>query len=364
MGLSKLFQKHKAKIDSVPGLILENTEDSDKTRNYLENYDIESITFNKSFYSKDNLKSEQDLNKVLEACSDDKVTWININSNSPDIVKYLGDKLGIHSLVQEDINKTFQRPKAQDWDEYIFVVLKMLRFDEETKLVINEQISFILGSNYLVSFQEKKGDVFDQVRNRIINSRGRIRSMPVSYLLYSLLDTIVDNYYLVLDSLNKVVEAYELQLETDLDTKVLRETQKLKSEITYLRRFIFPVKELSLSLKKLESDLIGESVRPFILDLEDNAFQAAEAIELLREYVLNILDSVNTVMNNKMNEIMKLLTMVSSVFIPVTFIAGVYGMNFEFMPELKIAQAYPMVLITMSLVALAMIIYFKIKKWW
>lgn len=225
-----------------------------------------------------------------------------------------------------------------------------------------EQVSFILGPNYLITFQEKPGDIFDVVRKRLTNNKGRIRKMKADYLLYSLLDSIVDQYFVVIDKMSEDVVILEDIVDDNPNTNNLKKLQKIKQEVILIRRFIVPVKELVISLMKSESEYIREEVLPFLKDLQDHSNQVIEALEMLRDLIISVIEIAHSALSNKMNDIMKVLTIISTIFIPITFIAGIYGMNFD-IPELKLSYGYPAVLGLMLLLVFIMLAYFKKQKW-
>lgn len=354
------FKPDRAHIGLPPGTVT-GEEDSLKD---LANLSILKIDFNESFFNRETINNIELLEKELKNFKSEQVTWVNVDHSNPALVEKVGKLLNVHPLVLEDIVNTHQRPNCQDWDDYIYVVVKMLYYDKANRATVQEQLSFLLFENQLISFQEKPGDVFDVVRNRIATNKGRIRKMKADYLLYSLLDAIVDQYFVVLDKMSEDIEILEKKLEDNPSADNLKEIQKLKQEVILIRRFVNPIKEMVLSMLKSESNFIRADIVPFLKDLQDHAQQVIESIEMLRDLIISVLEMAHTNISNKMNDIMKVLTMISTIFIPITFIAGIYGMNFEHMPELSIPVAYPMALSVMLLIVLIMLLYFKKKKWW
>ncbi|MFH1092979.1 MAG: magnesium/cobalt transporter CorA [Candidatus Omnitrophota bacterium] len=292
------------------------------------------------------------------------VTWVNVDGlHEPEIIEKIGNNFEMHPLTREDIISTGQRPKYEDFDKYIFVVLKMIMFDEVKKEVISEQVSLIFGSNFVISFQETEGDVFNSVRERIRNFKGRIRKMGADYLAYCLLDAVVDNYYSVLEKLGEKIEGLEEELIANPMPKTLQAIYNLKRDIIFLRKSIWPLREVVGSLERGESKLIKKGTSIFLRDLYDHTIQAIDTIETFRDMVSGILDIYLSSVSNRMNEVMKVLTVFAAIFIPLTFIVGVYGMNFEFMPELKWKYGYFMLLGFMAVVSFGMLVYFRRKKW-
>jgi len=294
------------------------------------------------------------------------VTWIDIEGLDQAVLQPLGDCYGIHPLIQEDILNTDQRPKADDMEEYIFLVLKMLDIDDRENLIKAEQVSIIFGSNFLISFQEGfKGDTFDEVRRRLRNGKGgRMRKLGSDYLAYALIDGIIDRYFAILEKLGDQLEELEEELVDDPTAESMRRIHHLKREILYLRRSVWPLRELLGMLEKSESPLIQESTHIFFRDIHDHVVQIIDTIETFREMLSGMLDIYLSSLSNRMNQVMKVLTIIATLFIPLTFIAGVYGMNFKFMPELNWRWGYPLVWGVIVSVATGLIVYFKKKGWW
>jgi magnesium transporter len=292
------------------------------------------------------------------------VTWINVDGlHEIDIIEKLGNSFDIHPLVLEDIVNTDQRPKMEDYEKYIFFVLKMLLIDDKTNMIHSEQISIILGQNFVISFQEAIGDVFDHVRERIRKGKGRIRKMGADYLAYALIDAIIDNYFIILEKIAEKVESLEEDLVSNPTSDILQHIYNLKREIIYLKKSVWPLREVINGLLREESDLIKDTTNIYLRDLYDHAIQVIDTIESYRDMVSSMLDIYMSSVSNKMNEVMKVLTIFAAIFIPLTFIAGVYGMNFQHMPELSVPWAYPAVWIVIIGVGVSLLAYFKHKKW-
>jgi len=309
-------------------------------------------------------KTAETPDDVVNWFEKEKVNWINIDGlHDLSIIESLGQKFDIHGLVLEDILNIEHRPKAEEHDNYIFAVMKMIRFNEGMKETDVEQVSVILGENHVITFQEKEGDVFNGVRERIRKQKSKIRHMGAEYLFYSLVDVVVDNYFVVLEHLSEKIESLEEEVIKKPGTETLTEIYKLKRELIFLRKSVWPLREIIGKFSRETTELAAENVRIYFKDVYDHTIQAIETIEAFRDVVAGLLDIYLTGVSNKMNEVMKVLTIIATIFIPITFIAGVYGMNFEFMPELKIKWAYPLVWFVMFLVAVVMVVYFKRKKW-
>jgi len=306
--------------------------------------------------------------KTVEECFPFKdkptVTWINIDGiHQVDIIEKIGTHFNIHPLVLEDIVNTGQRPKMEDFVNYIFVILKMLYYDEKINETKTEQISLILGSNFVISFQENEGDVFDPIRERIRSDRGRIRKMGADYLAYALIDTIVDNYFIILEKLGEKIEDIEDELVTNPALETLQTIHSLKREMIFLRKSVWPLREVISRLERWESPLIDKSLNIYLRDVYDHTIQVIDSIETFRDMLSGLLDIYLSSVSNRMNEIMKVLTIIATIAIPLTVITGIYGMNFQFMPELQWQWSYPLVLLAMLTLGILMIRYFRRRKW-
>jgi magnesium transporter len=300
----------------------------------------------------------------------DSVSWINVDGlHDTELFHKLGKHFAIHPLVLEDILNTGQRPKNEDFGEYIFFVLKMLLHHEKDEVITNEQISIVLGPNFVISFQETVGDVFTILRNTIRNQESRIRKRGADYFCYRMIDTIVDNYFVILEKFGDRIEVVESELMDSPSKDQLREIYALKTELLAVRKSIWPLREAISALQREETKLIQDSTIPFLRDVYDHTIQVIDTVESLRDTVTGMMDLYLSSVSNRMNEVMKTLTIMASIFIPLTFIAGIYGMNFNpdvsplNMPELNSALGYPFAILSMVLVALIMILYFKRKDW-
>ncbi len=292
------------------------------------------------------------------------VTWINIDGlHEVTITEKIGKHFGLHPLIQEDILHTGQRPKMEDFDSYILIILKMLHFDDESSTVRTEQISLILGPNFVISFQEIEGDVFDPLRERIRTGKGRIRRMGADYLAYALLDSVVDHYFILLEKCGERIELLEEELALNPKPETLQAIHDLKQEIIFLRKSVWPLREIISGLERAESSLIHDNISMYLRDLYDHTIQVIDSVETYQDILSGMIDLYLSSISNKMNEVMKVLTIFASIFIPLTFMAGIYGMNFEFMPELKMRWAYPALWGAMIAVTAVLLTFFKRKKW-
>jgi magnesium transporter len=349
-----LKDRTKAKGQAPGSLIFIGKQKMDQPIIHIMQYDAEMLI-------------EEQLPSVSEAIAKIKpssVNWINIYGiHDLQMIKTIGDKLKIPPLILEDILNTDQPPKYEEGESYDGFILKMLSHDEKKDRIHAEQITILLGENYVLTLQEKKGDVFAPVRERIRINKGRVRINNNDYLAYTLMDTIVDNYTLLIEKLGGKVEDLEDRIFIRQDKKIVEEIYRIKTELNYLRKSVRPVKDVMISLMKSENSFFLESNRQYLKDLYDLVVQSADAIELYNNLVSDQLNIYNSSISNGMNEVMKVLTIFASIFIPMTFIAGIYGMNFEYFPELKYKYAYAFFWVVILLIGGGLVLYFKRKKW-
>ena len=312
------------------------------------------------------LPSLKDAKPHCRAHDDRKtVVWLNIDGlHNAQFIEQLGQLFGLHPLVLEDVMNVGQRPKLEEYDDCLFGVLKMLDVDQETEKVMLEQISFVLGADFVVTFQERDGDVFDGVRDRIRHHKGKIRKLGADYLAYALIDAIVDNYFVVVENMSELVEDVEQRLQDHPEKVDGNDIHILKREMLFLRRAILPAREVLGQLARHdENELISSGVEVYFRDVQDHVLQATESLETTREMLASLLDIFHSTQSNRMNEIMRILTVISTIFMPLTFLVGIYGMNFENMPELKWEYGYFLCLGALFLVGLGMFIYMKKTRW-
>jgi len=292
------------------------------------------------------------------------VTWVNVDGvHEPSVIENIGRCYDLHPLLLEDILHTIQRPKAEDFESYVFMVVKMLYLRREDGKAEAEQVSVVLGENYVLTFQERPGDVFEVIRDRLRSGKGRIRKMGADYLAYSIMDAIVDNYFLVLEALGDDVEELEEEVVDRPDRGTLGRIYALKRELLFLRRSVWPLREVISGLERGESLLFRKPTLVYLRDVYDHTIQVIDTVEANREVVSGLVDVYLSSISNRMNDVMKVLTIIATIFIPLTFIAGIYGMNFQYMPELAWRPAYFVVLGLMAFVASLMMAYFKRKDW-
>lgn len=340
----------------VPGTLIYTGE---KSKN---KFSIEVLKYNNDTIEEKKFSTSTNVTKFLDHQT---IAWINVNGlNHTGHIQTIGNHLNLHPILQEDIVNIHQRPKIEEYDDYIFITLKMLSLNKRKKIV-NEQLSIILTKENVITFQEAEGDVFDNVRERLRQKKGRIRSLSTDYLCYALIDAIVDYYFDVIEALENKIELLENTLFKDNPTNknITSEIQHLKRDIINVRRAVFPLREVINRLSKNDSALIAVTTKDYIKDVRDHIIQVTENIDLYREMIWSLMDMHMSTLSNKNNEVMKVLTIVATIFIPLTFIVGIYGMNFKNMPELHTDSGYYVVLIVMVLVVIAMAAYFKQKKW-
>jgi magnesium transporter len=354
--MSRPVKKRSQKAGLPPGTPIHIGErKSEKTRITLFNYNEQQA-------------EEKELTQPKECVlfkDKSTVTWINvIGLHQVEVLEELNGCFGLHPLVLEDILNTDQRPKMEDYGEYLYIVLKALflgnnRGDE----VASEQVSLILGPNFVLSFQEKEGPLFEPIRDRLRNGKGRIRKMGADYLVHAILDAIIDQYFVVLEKLGEKVEFLEEEVVTKPRPATLQGTYQLKREMIFLRKAVWPLREVVGSLERGESSLIKESTNIYLRDIYDHTIQVIDNVETFRDMLSGMMDIYLSSISNRMNEVMKVLTIISTLFIPLTFIVGLYGMNFKYMPELEWPWGYPLVLALMLAVTVFMLFYFRRKRW-
>ena len=309
-------------------------------------------------------KEVSTVEEVFELKVKSSTSWIDIKGlHEVELLGKIGTHFEIHPLVIEDILNTDHRPKIEDFGDYIFIITKMIEYDLESGKTITEQVSIILGKNYVITFQEKERDVFEPLRERIRKSSGRIRKLGNDYLTFAIMDSIVDNYYIILEQMGERIEAVEDELVKNPSEDILESIRSFKKEIISLRKSVWPLREVVNTILREESVLINESHHIYFRDVYDHIIQIIDSIETFRDVVSGLMDIYMSSISNKMNIVMKVLTIIATIFIPLTFIAGIYGMNFKFMPELEWRFGYFAVLAVMLVLGVIMLIFFKRKKW-
>jgi magnesium transporter len=352
----KRGKKHSQKAGLPPGTLIYTGDKTDK------NFEITTATYNEQDY-------HETVSKFFQECpviSQDNatVTWINVNGlHDTRNLEELGACFHLHPLVLEDILNTDQRPKLDDYGDYLFIVLKMLQIQKGSGEIVAEQISFIVGSNYVISLQENSHDDFGVIRERLQAAKGRLRRSGADYLAYALLDLIVDQYFVILEDLGEVIEDLETEVVSTPTPATLSQIHRLKREMIMLRKSVWPLREVISRLERSESSLIKEPTLLYFKDVYDHVIQIIDNIETFRDILSGMLDIYLSSVSNRLNEVMKVLTIIATIFIPLTFIAGLYGMNFKNMPELDWHYGYYMALGMMTVVVLIMVLFFWRKGW-
>ena len=355
ISLNKFIKKRGKKIGLPPGTpVYTGDKKEEKVR-------ISVIDYREDHFQEIEVKNIEECFPFKDSPN---VTWINIDGiHQVDIIEKTGRQFELHPLIIEDIVNPQQRPKMEDFGDYIYVVFKMLQYDDKENQIKIEQVSLIVGKNYVLSFQEMKGDIFEPVRNRIRNNKGRIRRMLSDYLAYVLMDTIVDNYFVLLENLGERIEELEDKVVMDPRPVILQQVYRLKRDMIFLRKSVWPLREVISGLERAESPLFRKGTQNYLRDVYDHTIQAIETVETFRDMLSGMHDTYLSSISNRMNEIMKVLTIIATIFIPLTFVAGIYGMNFKFMPELEWRWAYFAVWGVLAAIAVTMLFYFRRKKW-
>lgn len=353
--MPKRIKKRSKKVGLEPGTLVhigEKKTEEVKIRiiNYDESHFLERVA------------------KTIEECTAFKdkptVTWVDVvGIHQPEVIEKIGSHFGLHPLTSEDILNTDQRPKTEDFGNYLYVVLKILYYDEKKNEIVSEQISLILGHNFVLSFQEIETAIFNPLIERIRTGKGHIRNMGADYLAYSLLDSIVDNYFVILEKLGEDIELLEERLVAHPTREVLQALHNLKREMIFLRKSVWPLREVVSGLERGESALVKDATRVYLRDVYDHTVQVIDSIETSRDMLSGMLDIYLSSISNRLNEVMKVLTVIATIFMPLTFLAGVYGMNFKYMPELEWEWGYFTVLAIMAIIGVSMLIYFRRKRW-
>jgi magnesium transporter len=355
ISLNKFTRKRAEKTGLPPGTpVFIGDKKIEKTRVTVLDYDETQF-------------QEKEVSKI-EECFPFKetstITWINVDGvHDVELVQKLGNNFLLHPLIIEDIVNTQQRPKMEESEDYIYIVLKMLYIDPESNITQGEQVSLVFGNNYVVSFQEREGDIFEIIRERIRKGKGRIRNRGADYLAYAIIDAVVDHYFILLEKQGEKIEELEEEVVSDPKSETLHEIHRLRREMIFLRRSVWPLRELVNSLERGESSLIDKSTRIYLRDVYDHTIQVIDTLETYRDMLTGMHDTYLSSLSNRMNEVMKVLTIIATIFIPLTFIAGIYGMNFEFIPELKWRWAYFGVWGVIIIIAVSMLLFFKRRKW-
>lgn len=349
----KLVQKRSRKTGLPPGTLV-----------HIGERKSEKVTVTVFHYSGagcDELQPEQV--DGLSRPVDESVIWINVGGvHQVEVVETLGKQFSLHPLLLEDVANTDQRPKLDDYETYLFLVMKMLSLTDRKEIAV-EQVSLVLGRNYVISFQENGTDVFQPVRERLRGGKGRLRQSGADYLLHALVDAIVDQYFAVLESLGEKIETLQQTVVDDPKPETLNDIHALKRQLLFLRRAVWPLRDVMNNLSRSNCPFLQEPTKVFFRDVYDHVVQIVDTIETLREMVSASLDIYLSSVSYRLNAVMRVLTVITTIFMPLSFIASIYGMNFEHMPELQSRWGYPLVLAVMTAVGVAMLLLFKKKRW-
>lgn len=351
----RIVKRYRQKVGLAPGsVVFTGTQKADKVKIDVLLYDRNKV----------DLETVGNLNQLRELIKSPAVTWVNFTGlHDTELLDRMREIFNIHPLYLEDIANPGTRPKLELDEDNLFVVVKMMTLDNSRKEIDIEQVSFVLGAGYLVSFQEKEGDLFDPIRERLKNVNGRLRQRAADYLLFALMDVIVDNYFLALEHVGERISDLEDQIFEAPCREHLQAVHAIKRDLTFVRKAVRPLREIVGSMIRDELELIEESTEPYLRDLYDHIIQVIEISDAYREMTAGLQDAYLSSISNKTNEVMKVLTIIATMFIPLTFLAGVYGMNFEHMPELKWPWSYAVFWLVILVVSGLMIWYFKRKKW-
>ena len=327
---------------------------------------LERVLIHTLDYGPDHLDEREDasLAECRELFAAQSVTWVDVvGLHDVDLLREIGDVLRLHPLMLEDIPSTRQRPKVEEYPDHLFVVLRMLQWPEGAPDIQDEQVSLVLGPHYVVSFQEQPGDVFEPVRERLRHGRGLLRSRGPDYLAYTLMDAVVDHYFGLLERLGAEVEELEDQVLLRPGADPIRRIHHARRQSALARRSIWPLREVLSTVYRGEHPLVSDETRLFVRDVYDHSVQVIDTLETVRELTASVMDLHMSTVSNRMNEVMKVLTIMASIFIPLSFLAGLYGMNFDVMPELHVPWGYPALLGVMAVLAGGMLWYFRRRGW-
>lgn len=351
----KIKLKASKKIGLPPGSIV-----------YVGEQKVERVKITLTEYDETNIEicEIKSVDEIDPFTDTPQVTWVSVcGLHETDFLIQIGEKFKVHPLVLEDILNTETRPKIEITDDYLFIVMKLITYNAEHKILESEQVSFILGNSFVFSFMERNDEIFNPIKERIKNQLGKLRKKGSDYLLYVLMDLVVDQFFLALEKVDERIESLDDEVLNAPEKSQVEKIYNLKNLLLMLRRSAAPMREIVNQLIKDDSDLIDDSTEPYLRDLYDHTIHISESIELQREITTGLMETYLSMMSNKMNEVMKVLTVIATIFIPLTFIVGIYGMNFPNMPEMEWPWAYFAVWGVMLAVVIAMIFYFKKKDW-
>lgn len=347
-----IFTKRHPKVGARPGTLV-IAQDSPPPKIHVMNFTPDQFTE----------EDVTDVDSLRTAHEKDAVTWVDVQGFGDEkLIRKIGEIFSLHPLAMEDVVNVPQRPKAEPYDNQVLMIVRMVRLDGPGQIDL-EQVSIVLGKNYVITFQERYGDVLDPVRRRIRSGKGVIRKEGADFVAYAIFDTIVDGYYPVLEDIGNYLEQLEVAVVDNPTPQLLKRLNQIRNKLTNLRRAIWPQREVANHLIRDEHQLVDPNVRVYLRDTYDHCMQSSEVVELYREMVSGLMNTYLSSVANRTNEVMKVLTIVATIFIPLTFIAGIYGMNFEYMPELHNRWAYPLIWLAMLVVGTGMLAFFWRKGW-
>ena len=353
--MRRLIKRRFKKVGLPPGsLVYVGETTADKTTVSLVRYDERGLS-----------EKQVAASEIPEPVQgEEAMLWVDVAGlSNVEEIQEIGRRFNLHPLLLEDVLNTDQRPKFEDFDDTLYVVLKALSCDRDTGQVLPEQVSLVLGDGFVITFQERRTGLFKGVRERLRNGKGRIRGRGADYLAYALMDAAVDTYFAALESVEDRIEPLDSELMSHPQPETLRSIQELKTEAILLRKSLWPLREVTNRLARGESRLVSESTLAYFRDVYDHTIQATDTVESFRDILSGMLDIYLSSVSNTMNAVMKTLTLAATIFLPLTLLAGIYGMNFDYMPELHLRWAYPVFLVLLFSVAVGMIVYFKRRKW-
>ncbi|NMM63155.1 magnesium/cobalt transporter CorA [Clostridium sp. P21] len=353
--MSRYIVNNPKKVGSAPGTLVHIGS------RFKENSEITFIKYDKET---EETFHTNDIDKCFSYIDNKKINWLNIEGlQDVSIIERIGKEFNLHPLLLEDILNTGQRAKIDDYDDCIFIVLKVLTYNKNLKKIKSEQVSFVFVNNCIISFQERDIGVFDNVKNRIKVSNGNIRKLGADYLLYGLIDAVVDSYFVILENFGNKIDSVEDALINNPQKGILKSIHNLKREMLFLRNSIWPLREVVSILVRGDNSRFSENTIVYLRDVYDHIIQIIDTVEVYRDMLSGMLDTYLSSISNKTNDVMKVLTIISTIFIPITFLAGVYGMNFKYIPELEMPYGYGLFWVIVIIITLLMIRYFKKKTW-
>lgn len=353
--MGRFIVKNPKKIGAAPGTLVHIG------KIYKDDAEITNIVYNEEIHQ---IYKTNKIEECIKKAEKDKTVWLNVDGlHDIAVIEKIGAEFKLHPLMLEDILYTGQRAKLDDYDSYIFIVLKMLIYDKTTKVLKAEQISLILIDNCVISFQERNLDIFDNVAARIKSAKGNIRKLKADYLLYALVDSVVDSYFRVLENLGDEIDEIEDELINEPGKDALQKIHKLKKDMLFLRNCIWPLREVVNEMVRSDNSYFTPNTIVYLRDVYDHIVQIIDTIEVYRDMLSGMLDTYLSSISNKTNDVMKVLTIISTIFIPITFLAGVYGMNFDNIPEIHFPYGYEAFWAISAIITILLIRYFKKKKW-